>query len=175
MKALYKGLVLAAIHVAIVSSLGAKLLYDRAARPRVWAQAAPYDPDLPIRGRYVRIFVQVEPSGIEPPADKERQWTRTPVALSVEDRRLVARADTGPSRETWDSGNQVRFLTRGEEEIAVLDAPLAFFIPEHVQDPSRRGPGEELWVEVTIPKKGPPRPIRLGVRKDGVLTPLDLR
>ena len=46
-------------------------------------------------------------------------------------------------------------------------------IPEHVPDPSRRPAGEELWVEVTIPRAGAPRPIRLGVKKDRVLTPLN--
>jgi hypothetical protein len=41
---------------------------------------------------------------------------------------------------------------------------------------SRRQEGEELWVEVTIPKKGPPRPIRLGVKKgDGAIIPLALK
>ena len=35
--------------------------------------------------------------------------------------------------------------------------------------------GEELWVEVSVPHQGPPRPLRLGLKKDGVLTPLDLR
>jgi len=54
-----------------------------------------------------------------------------------------------------------------------LNQPIAYFIPEHAADPSRRPPGEELWVEVTIPQRGAPRPIRLGVRKDGQLTPLD--
>jgi hypothetical protein len=53
--------------------------------------------------------------------------------------------------------------------------PVAFFIPEHVPDPSRRANGEELWVEVSVPHKGPARPIRLAVKKDGVLTPLGLR
>ena len=47
MKPLYKGLIIALVHVCIVSSLGAKLLYDRTARPRVWALTTPYDPDLP--------------------------------------------------------------------------------------------------------------------------------
>jgi hypothetical protein len=55
----------------------------------------------------------------------------------------------------------------------VLVEQAPFFIAEHVPDPSRRGPGEELWVEVSVPAKGIPRPIRLGVRKDGVLTPLE--
>ena len=56
--------------------------------------------------------------------------------------------------------------------IADTEDRLAFFIPEHVPDPSFRAPGEELWAEVTLPRKGPPRPIRLAVKKDGVLTPL---
>jgi hypothetical protein len=58
----------------------------------------------------------------------------------------------------------------------VLVEPVAFFITEHIPDPSRRQEGEELWVEVTIPKKGPPRPIRLGVKKgDGPIVPLAIR
>ena len=56
-----------------------------------------------------------------------------------------------------------------------LAEPVAFFIPEHVPDPSRRPREEQLWVEVTLPRSGPPRPIRLGVMKEGRLTPLDLR
>jgi len=55
---------------------------------------------------------------------------------------------------------------------AFLGESLAFFIPEHVPDPSRLAPGEELWVEVTLPKKGPLRPIRLAKKKDGRFTPL---
>jgi hypothetical protein len=35
--------------------------------------------------------------------------------------------------------------------------------------------GEEMWVEVTIPKKRPPRPVRMGMKKVGVLTPLEPR
>jgi hypothetical protein len=67
-------------------------------------------------------------------------------------------------------------LARGDEKLTVLDKPVAFFIPENIPDPSRRQPGEELWVEVTIPRKGPPRPIRLGVKQgDSPIVPLDLR
>ena len=32
--------------------------------------------------------------------------------------------------------------------------PVAFFIPEHVPYPSRRSPGEELWIEVSVQRKG---------------------
>ena len=58
---------------------------------------------------------------------------------------------------------------------AQLTEPVAYFIPEHAADPSVRPAGEELWAEVSIPRRGPPRPIRLGVWRDGRLTPLDLR
>jgi hypothetical protein len=58
--------------------------------------------------------------------------------------------------------------------MSVRQEPLVYFIPEHAPDPSRRAADEELWVEVTLPKKGPLRPIRLGVKKGGVLTPLPI-
>lgn len=114
-----KGLILAVLHVALAASVAGKFVYDRQALPRVWVQTAPYDPRMPIRGRYVQL-------------------------------RLV-RENKAP------------------------EGPVAFFIPENVPDPSRRASGEELWVEVSVPPKGLPRPIRLGVKKDGVLTPLNLR
>ena len=159
-----KGLLVAALHVAIVASLGAKLLVDRAMRPRVWARAAPVDPNLPIRGRYVRLNVEAIPSGDLTAAD----WQSASITLSVRDGQLVAARATGPGKSS------ARFVERGGRRVAVVNEPLAYFIPEHVADPSRRPAGEELWVEVTLPRAGAPRPIRLGVRKDGVLTPLDL-
>ena len=38
---LKKGLIVAVLHLAIVGSLGVKLLVDRATRPRVWARTGP--------------------------------------------------------------------------------------------------------------------------------------
>ncbi|MSP41479.1 MAG: hypothetical protein EXR70_23585 [Deltaproteobacteria bacterium] len=70
----------------------------------------------------------------------------------------------------------IRFIDRRGQKLAVLDRPVAFFIPEHIADPSIRTAGEELWVEVTIPRKGSPRPIQLGVKKvDGSIMPLAIR
>src|SRR5882672_7010293 len=130
MTPLIKGLVLAAVHVGLVASLGAKLLYDRATRPRVWTLAAPYDPNLPIRGRYVSLQLVVELRGIQKDA----------VILHVEGDRLVAEAK--PQEQGYDPADvHVWFLTRGGEKLAVLDKPVAFFIAEHIPDPSRRLPG----------------------------------
>lgn len=168
---LFKGLVLAVVHLLIVSSLGAKLLYDRSVRPRVWVETTPYDPELPIRGRYVSLGLILATPDLSPPEDDEGGARRHAVTLQVEDDRLLARRD--PDREPWD-GTAVWFQKQGGAWIAVLDEPVAFFIPEHVEDPSRRPVGESLMVEVTLPAKGPPRPIRLGVRKDGSITPLPL-
>jgi hypothetical protein len=154
---LKKGLLVAALHLAIVGSLGVKLLVDRATRPRVWARTAPIDPDSPLRGRYVRLRVEGEPIDFDE--------ARTSVRLMDWKGQLgFAPASSGPVAE---------LSTRDGRHIAVLDQPLAFFIPEHVPDPSVRPAGEELWVEVTLPRRGAPRPIRLAVKKDGVLTPLE--
>src|SRR5438477_6275149 len=101
-RAARNGVIVAALHVALVGSLGAKLLVDRATCPRVWSRAVPVDPNLPIRGRYVSL-------------------------------RLMPTPGDG-------FGSSV----------------VAYFIPEHVADPSRRAPGEELWVEVTLPHSGTP-------------------
>jgi len=183
-----KGLLLAALHVAIVLSLGAKLLVDRAIRPRAWARVAPVDPDLPIRGRYLRLQIEASlgPGFSVPSASKHvDQNARVyaddwfPVGLDVRDQQLVAVAPPPDAGSNVIYASVDRLIGRRAESPTVasmvwLVEPVAYFIPEHAEDPSRRQ-GEELWVEVTIPRSGAPRPIRLGVKKNGVLTPLDLR
>lgn len=175
-----KGLWVAVLQLVLVGSLAAKFTYDRATRPRVWVRTAPVDPNLPIRGRYVRLRVEaaIGEAVVWPaaPVAGGNAWagTRTPltrVVLTVEGDRLVA-MPASPI-DTLALGARVAQRTGGG--VAVLDEPLAFFIPEHVADPSRRAAGEELWVEVTVPKDGAPRPIRLGVKKDGVLTPIEIK
>jgi hypothetical protein len=169
------GLILAAVHLAIVGSLGVKLLADRATRPRVWVRAAPVDPNLPIRGRYLSLRLVVDhyermPSPTVLPGMAPGQVTTIwgepkMVRFEARDGRLSA---TGSDVDTGVTGHIAR---RASGEVVVLD-PVAFFIPESVRDPSIRRAGEELWAEVTLPRRGPPRPIRLGVKKDGTLTPL---
>ncbi len=142
-----RGWLLAAAHVSIVLALGGKPLYDRSTLPKVWTRAAPVDPNLPIRGRYVSLLLEVVPKGF--PSTSGVQHCR----LSVSNNALQCEAD-GAAK------SQMRL-----EPVPTLLAPVAFFIPEHVADPSIRKLGEELWVEVTVPPYGPPRPIRLGVKR----------
>jgi hypothetical protein len=114
-----RSLAIAAVHVALLFGILGRYTLDRIQYPREWFLAQPYDPDLPIRGRYVSL-------------------------------RLVGVPTTN-----------------------YPDRPVAFFIPEHVPDPSVRAPGEELWVEATLPPNAPARPIRIGIKKDGTLRPCD--
>lgn len=167
MKPLTRALIVAALHLAIICSLGAKLLYDRAARPRVWIETENYDPDLPIRGRYValRPVLQVVPAPVLSDKDKY-DWANA--RLELRDGKLIAvRDENGPVRiDSW---------LRDGLTITRANIQLLYFIPEHAKDPTRLQTGQQLWVEATIPKKGPPRPIRLGIKENGKLTPLDLR
>jgi hypothetical protein len=153
-----RGLIVAAVQSLMVLSLAGKFVMDRASLPRVWVKATPVDPNLPIRGRYVSLQLEV--------ARLDKDSANSPaVRLAVENGRLVARETTLESHvHVWPRNGR-----------ATISEPVAFFIPEHVADPSRRAPGEELWVEASIPRLGPPRPIRLAVKKDGVLTPLEPR
>lgn len=167
-----KGLVIAVVQVGLVASLGAKLLYDRLTLPRVWVLTAPYDPNLPIRGRYVRLRLMVEAKDIPDKPPGSFSASRPAVTLRVENNRLVALAD--PQEHRYRPVDlHVIFIGSGEARRAVLDKPVAFFIPEHLPDPSRLQSGQELWVEVTVPPQGPPRPIRLGFKHgDGPIVPL---
>jgi hypothetical protein len=152
-----KGALLGALQVLLVLSVTGKYLYDRATLPRVWVKTAPVDPNLPIRGRYLSLGIEVQ----APPGEDLGGLAK----LSVEDGKLVARRSTdGKGVRVWllGSGGRYRLVDR-----------LAFFLPPNVPDPSRVQAGEELWMEVSVPEDGPPRPVRLGIRKDAVLKPLE--
>ena len=120
-----KGLILAAFQCLLVLSLSGKLLYDRSTCPRVWVKTARWDPNLPIRGRYLALRLAPE---------RDAQWYPQTYGQMV-----------------------------------------LFFVPEHTLpfETMRAGrAAPELWAEVTIPRKGPPRPIRLAIKKAGQLEPL---
>jgi hypothetical protein len=165
MNALVKGLIVGMAQLVLVAGVGGKFFYDRAHYPRVWAETAPYDPDLPIRGRYVNIALLVETA--RAPLPKEEEITQVFMGrLEVANGRLYAVEDENGRH--WIASRRC-----GEAQCWQLMDSLAFFIPESVEDPSRRPAGESLWVEVTVPPTGAPRPIRLGVKKGDQLTPLD--
>jgi uncharacterized membrane-anchored protein len=156
--------VVAAAQMLLVASVGAKFTLDRSNLPRVWAQTAPIDPDLPIRGRYVQLGVLVEP---------ERGATSE--ASDFFTARLEVRGDELVAVEDEHGKHHVESVPCGSKTCWRLSEPVAYFIPEDAEDPSRRAAGEELWVEVSVPRKGAPRPIQLGVKKSGAPAPLPWR
>lgn len=171
MKPFYKGLIIAALHLSIVSSLGAKLLYDRAHRPRIWIKSAVYDPDLPIRGKYVSLSLELPAEGFTSRAQaygefkSEYYFSPNRCDLVLRGGQLFAVANE--RGEFW-----ANIQRRDNNLVAIINGETAFFLPEHKNGPVLHNRGEELWIEATVPRKGPPRPIRLGVKKDGILTPL---
>jgi hypothetical protein len=127
MNSFRKGIILGALQCALVVSLTGKLFYDRATCPRIWVKTLPYDPSLPIRGRYLSLMLA---------------------------------PDAGAPNLDRTSNHRVDF-----------------FVPEHETqvDSLRFHPNAaELWAEVTIPHKGPPRPIRLGIKRDGQIQPVQM-
>jgi hypothetical protein len=160
MSPLLKGVLVAVIQVALIGAVGAKLLYDRATLPRAWVESAGVDPDLPIRGRYVSLNLLL-PAAPESPAIAgdmacgriELREGKPVAVLEQEDTRVLGIASaTSPVCF-------MRHTTAGQWR---LWEPVAFFLPEHAPDPTRNVRPGELWVEVTLPPHGAPRPIRLG-------------
>ena len=164
MKPLYRGIAVAVLQCLLVLSVAGKYALDRERLPRAWARATPFDPNLPIRGRYVSLNLEV--NGMVGPQANWPSGAWASATLSARNGGLFAEG------VSFDSGVHVLRFANGPWRIA---EPVAFFISEHIPDPSRRPSGEELWVEVSVPRHGEPRPIRLAVKKDGVLTPLELR
>ena len=163
MNQLQKGFLFAVLQVLLVSSLGAKLLWDRANSPRGWALTQGFDPDLPIRGRYVSISLVVNADKVFPnllkPLDTSPRnvYVSSNVFLTVENGRVVANP---ADRYTGLSVGSPQL--HDGEVLATLSPPVVYFLPEHAADPLRGHPRGTLFLEVTIPGKGPPRPIRFG-------------
>lgn len=179
MNALHRGLAVALLHIVVVSSLGAKLLYDRSHRPRVWIRVANYDPDLPIRGRYLNLNLEVPTEGITinklPSYGKDRNGNATyfesptPSRCDLVWRNNVLTAVGNEEGQYW-----IFVRTRpGQSGVLVVGTNTPFFIPEHLDTGAIRS-SAELWMEATIPRKGPPRPIRLAAKKNGVMVPFNI-
>jgi len=78
--------------------------------------------------------------------------TARAVSLGIEDNRLIGIAAT--AERGYDAGDlHVVFSERRGEKFAALDQPVAFFIPEHIPEPSIRPVDEEVWSKSQSLKK----------------------
>lgn len=179
------------IQLLLVSSIAAKYLYQRHSCPRVWTRAAAYDPEMVMRGRYLSLRLNVDGCGRITPPNKlkdannpnakyrwfiNEQADRYSARLAVENHKLVAIPLSGP--EKWQIAQQtphgIMVLAPPETSCQdlLIEQPVDFYIAEHAEDPSHLQPGQELWIEVTVPPQGPPRPTQLALKQNGVWKPL---
>jgi hypothetical protein len=187
MKPMTKAAAVALIQILLISSLGAKLLYDRWSCPRAWFKTARYDPNLPIRGRYVSLQLELKDS-----RSPEEIQSKFGDEIKAQENLRAHNSWHGPYNFGSECGS---ILVRDGLPVAVLDPstppycanltfirqrreatpgdtlrltePIPFFISDTARDPSIIRPGEEVWVLATIPRKGPPRPIQLGIKRAG--------
>ncbi|MGD0938980.1 MAG: hypothetical protein ABR905_04640 [Terracidiphilus sp.] len=178
------------IQLALVSSIAAKYLYQRQHCPRVWTRAAAYDPELVMRGQYLSLQLTVDgcqstlSSAMHAVFPRNSDGTTRSngftlglhdrdqfrAKLKVENNKLVAIRI--PEADQTSKGVNVTAMPGAACDAMHLDEPVDFYIPEHAADPTLQKAGKELWIEVTIPPKGPPRPVQLAVKQDGAWTPL---
>ena len=169
MKNFPKAALVILLHLAIIGTLYAKYSYERATRPHIWVRTIGYDPDLPIRGRYVALSLEVA-TDVPPKAEGEQKYHwygYFPVHLELRNGELFAVSDPLGDQ-------QLTYRELQTTPHAILSEPVLYFISDNAENPTWRPRNQELWAEVTIPKKGPPRPIRLGVKTSGAIEPLNL-
>jgi hypothetical protein len=178
------------IQLALVCSIAAKYLYQRWTCPRVWTRTAAYDPELVMRGRYLSLQLTVDGCESTLPSARQAEFPRDingaamsgkyairgagnlefPAQLKVADNQLTAIRIS--DEEKRQSGQMVLAGQAASCDRMRLAAPVNFYIPEHARSPLPLANGAELWIEVTVPPKGPPRPIQLALKQSGVWQPL---
>jgi uncharacterized membrane-anchored protein len=190
MKLAKTSIILLVIQLALVSSIAAKYLYQRVRCPKVWVRAAAYDPNMLMRGRYLSLQMTVDGCQSTLPNVRQAVFPRnsdgTPrkggfsvlgnssvrfrARLSVEANKLEAIRI--PETESSAKGVEVTALPGANCDAMRVQQPVDFYIAEHAADPTRLQAGQELWMEVTVPPKGPPRPLQLALKQDGAWKPL---
>jgi uncharacterized membrane-anchored protein len=178
------------IQLVIVSSIAAKYYYQRVTCPRVWVKAAAYDPELVMRGRYLSLQLTVDgcestlPSAFQANFPRNSDGTTRKggfrvnwqgavqfrAKLKVENNKLVAIRI--PAADERSKGVYVSAMPDSSCDAMRLQEPVEFYIAEHAGDPSRVQKGQELWMEVTVPPVGPPRPLQLALKDNGGWKPL---
>jgi hypothetical protein len=179
------------IQLALVSAFAAKYVYQRWTCPLGWTRAVGADPEASMHGRYLRLRLTVDGCQSTLPSAKLATFPRD-VNGAVKPGQYVLRPEPQPAHfNAWlkvVNNMLVAVRVEGQEDATMgegitampgtpcdqmsLDAPVDFFLPRHTKSPLPLKSGQELWIEVTVPPKGPPRPIQLALKQDGVWKPL---
>jgi len=180
------------IQLCIVSSIAAKYLYQRSTCPKVWTRAVAYDPELTMRGRYLSTQLNVDACGVQLPVATNSR--RAPAIqfdihgkvveagrylsaqLAVKNGKLTVNKFTDDDPD--DHAGQELLIRDTPETCAqsTLQKAVNLYISESAKSPFPLPKGSELWVEVTVPPKGPPRPIAMAIKDSaGHWQPLNYR
>jgi len=190
MKFSKSSIVLLILQLIIVSTVAAKYFYERGTCPRVWTRAAAYDPQLVMRGRYLSLQLSVDGCGSTLPSAKNAEFPRNingvpggntfsirsantvwfQAKLAVKENKLIA--VRVPESDTSTPTQTVSAPPGAPCDQLSLSQPVDFYIPDTADDPTRLKPGQQLWIEVTLPPKGPPRPLQLALKDNGAWMPL---
>ncbi len=173
----------------VVSSIAGKYLYQRWRCPRVWTRAAAFDPQMPMRGRYLSLQLTVDGCQSTLPSANEATFPRDVngairpgpfvlrpqsvyfrANLKVENNQLMVMRIEGQENST--AGEEVSARPGSPCDQMRLESPVDFYIADEARSPLPLRPGQELWIESTIPPKGPPRPTQLALKLDGAWKPL---
>jgi hypothetical protein len=129
------------------------------------------DPDLPIRGRYFTLSLEVSAPELANVRTSPNYYSQS-VVVAAENGHLVAHRADDSSRMYVLTG--AKSPQPAEADLYFLYPQVDFFIPEHAETP-HQARGDELWAEVTIARKGPPRPIQLAIKRGSQWIPLTYR
>jgi hypothetical protein len=189
MKPAKVSIVLMLVQLAIVASVAAQYMFQRATSPRVWTRADALESQTAVGGRYVRLQLTVDGCQSTLPSAKAAEFPRDFAGsatqgkfglragsmfradLEVQDKRLVAINVVGD--ETGRKGQQVMADPGSPCDQMQLWPPLEIYAGGQAAELSRSNADQELWVEVTVPKEGLPRPIQLAVKDHGVWRPIE--
>lgn len=179
------------IQLALVSSIASKYLYQRATCPRVWTRTVAHDQKFSMQGRYLSLQLTVDgcqstlPSALRATFPRNPDGTTKPTGFTVNNDqhpitfRANLKVEKGkllairiPEADLRSKGENVTAMPGSACDAMRLDQPVDFYIAEHGADPTALKQGQELWIEVTVPPKGPPRPLQLALKQDGAWKPL---
>jgi hypothetical protein len=177
-----RGLVVLSLQLAMVLSIAVKYAWERHTCPTVWTRTTQFDPDQPLRGRYLALQLRANAcelirkgtpvNSYQTAAPGVRTTWNYDTKLTAQGGELVA-LPLAADRPTPRLGVTVR---EGDPcQAATLSETTDFFIPEHGRTPFPLAKGQELWALVTVPPSGPPRPVRLAVSDGTGFHVLDLR
>lgn len=178
MKPIRPAVLLLTVQALLILSIAGKYLYERKTQPRIWARAIAIDPEAPLRGRYLSARLLADGCSLkrsdaqsmptyeidQSHATRTRSWD---VDLRANGGHLVA--VSGTQSRPGETGRVYLKDTDPCDRAEVMQG-VEYFIPEHAKSPLPLKKGEELWIEITVPMSGPPRPIQMAVSQASVFT-----